>query len=289
MKGIILAAGNGTRLFPASEPVSKSLLPVYDKPMIYYPLSTLMLADIKEIMIITNETDLENFKRLLGNGSQFGIHIEYVVQHIQRGIADAFIIAEEFISGDDVCLILGDNIFYHENLPGILKKASSENTKATIFAYTVKDPERFGVVEFDDLGNAVSLEEKPSKPRSNHAVVGLYIYDSGVSKIAKELKPSERGELEITDLNRKYLEKGDLKVVSFDENLLWVDTGTFDSLLDAGILVRSVQKKLGRPISCPERIAAESHLISSEELRKRIASKAMNEYYKYVAGLLDNR
>jgi len=285
MKGIILAAGNGTRLFPVSEHVSKILLPVYDKPMVYYPLSTLMQAGIRDIMIITNESNLDLFERLLGDGSQFGVRIEYAVQHVQRGIADAFIIAEDFIGNDDVCLVLGDNIFHHEGLPQILRRAASDNAEATVFAYPVKNPEMFGVVEFDAAGNAVSLEEKPSKPRSNNAVVGLYFYKCNVCSMVKDLKPSLRGELEITDLNRKYLEKGLLKVVKLEKDVLWIDTGTFDSLLDAGMLVRDVQKRLGRIISCPEHIALCSGFVSDENIRAWTETKKMNEYYEFVRDL----
>jgi len=289
MKGIILAAGNATRLFPVSEPVSKALLPVYDKPLIYYPLSTLMLAGIKDIMVITNEADINSFKRLLGNGSQFGISIEYAIQYVQKGIADAFIIAEKFIGNDDVCLVLGDNIFHHDDLPAIMKSAFSNNAGATIFGYPVPDPERFGVVEFDGLGNVLSLEEKPARPRSNYAAVGLYFYKSDVCEVAKKLEPSARDELEITDLNLKYLEKGSLRVVKFDEDLIWIDAGTFDSLLDAGTLVRSVQKKIGRLISCPEQIALSLGYVSAEDLKKRVASKKTNDYYKFVESLYKHR
>lgn len=282
MKGIILAAGNGTRLFPVSEPISKILLPVYDKPMVYYPLATLMQAGIREILIITNSIDADNFKRLLGNGSQFGLDISYAVQHVQRGIADAFIIGEEFIGGEDVCLILGDNIFHHNDIQNLLLNAVADNKGATVFGYAVPDPERFGVVEFDQDGNVISLEEKPSEPKTNYAVVGLYFYDGKVCEIAKGLKPSARGELEITDLNKEYLKRGMLRCVMFEKDLLWMDAGTFDSLHDAGSTVRSIQKDLGRPIACPEAIALSSGYVSSDSMTKWVSAKKMNEYYQHV-------
>lgn len=287
MKGIILAAGNGTRLFPLSESVSKILLPVYDKPLIYYSLSTLMQAGIKEILVITKKTDLNIFKKLLEDGSQFGLKIQYAIQYEQRGIADALIIAERFIGDNDVCLILGDNIFHHEKLSDILKVASSDNIGVTVFGYPVSDPERFGVIEFDDQGNVISIEEKPSEPRSNIAVVGLYFFSNGVCKIAKKLKPSARGELEITDLNIKYLEKGLLKAVVLDKDILWMDVGTFDSLLEASIRVRDTQRDLNKPICCPEQTALSVGLVSPEIIKERAASKKMSEYYKSVGDLCD--
>lgn len=282
MKGIILAAGNGTRLFPISEPISKILLPVYDKPMIYYPLSTLMQADIREVLIITNQSDADNFKRLLGDGSQFGLSISYEIQYVQKGIADAFIIGEKFICGDDVCLILGDNLFHHNNISKILHDAVLGNKGATVFGYAVSDPERFGVVEFDDNGNVLSLEEKPSEPKTNNAVVGIYFYDGNVCEIAKGLKPSARGELEITDLNKEYLKRGALRCMMFEEDLLWMDAGTFDSLHDASTVVRSLQKDLGRPIACPEMIALSSGYITADSVKEWISSKKLNEYYQQI-------
>lgn len=282
MKGIILAAGAGSRLFPVSEPISKILLPVYDKPMIYYPLSTLMLANIREIMIITSERDNTRFKDLLGDGSQFGVRIEYAIQYKQRGIADAFIIAEDFIDGDDVCLILGDNIFYGDGMASFLEEAIENNEGATIFGYSVHDPERFGVIEFDDNNNVLSLEEKPKNPRSNCAAVGLYFYDSNVCEIAKNLKESARGELEITDLNIEYLKRGQLKAREFGKGYTWIDSGTFDSLLDACITVRDLCKEAGRSISCPEEIALEMNMISSDALDNWLGTKKDNDYYGLV-------
>ena len=283
MKGIILAGGAGTRLYPASQPISKILLPIYDKPMIYYPLSTLMLAGIKDILIITNETDYDNFIKLLGDGSQFGLNLHYKIQHIQKGIADAFIIGEEFIGGDNVALVLGDNIFHGHGFSTIMKNAISKNTGATVFGYTVKDPERFGVVEFDDNYKAISLEEKPKNPKSNYAVTGLYFYDKNVCKYAKELKPSARGELEITDLNKIYLEKGILNVEILGRGFAWLDTGTHDSMLQASQFVQTMELNKGVKIACLEEIAFNQGFIKGEELLKKIEKYGTNSgYYQYV-------
>ncbi len=287
MKGIILAGGAGTRLHPASAPISKILLPVYDKPMIYYPLSTLLQMDVKEILIITNEEDHNNFEKTLGDGSQFGIKITYEIQYVQRGIADAFIIGKKFIDGDDVVLILGDNIFHSDDLPNILSKARKNHGGATVFGYPVKDPERFGVVEFNDSGKAISLEEKPKKPKSNHAVVGLYIYDGKVCEIAESLKPSARGELEITDLNKVYLENGNLDVVRLGEDFIWMDAGTFESLLEASTEVWQYGKRTGKIMSCPEEIALERGFISKKTLNDYLFDKKDNEYYRYLRNLLN--
>ena len=238
MKGIVLAGGAGTRLFPASQPISKILLPIYDKPMIYYPLSTLMLAGIKDILIITNEIDYDNFIKLLGDGSQFGLNLHYKIQYVQRGIADAFLIGEDFIGDDNVALILGDNIFHGHGFSTIMKNAIENNHGATVFGYMVNDPERFGVVEFDETKKVISLEEKPKNPKSNYAVTGLYFYDNQVCELAKQLKPSARGELEITDLNKLYLDKKELNVEILGRGFAWLDTGTHDSMLQARLLFK---------------------------------------------------
>ena len=282
MKGIVLAAGAGTRLYPASQPISKILLPIYDKPMIYYPLSTLMLAGIRDIMIITNEADYDNFKKLLGDGSQFGINISYEIQYVQKGIADAFIIAEDFIDGDTSALILGDNIFHGHGFSTIMRDALSRNQGATVFGYTVKDPERFGVVEFDKNRKVLSLEEKPKNPKSNYAVVGLYFYDQNVCEYAKQLEPSARGELEITDLNKVYLEKGLLNVEILGRGFTWLDTGTHDSMLQASNFVQSMELNKGMKISCLEEIAYLKGFISADDLLSRIEKYGNNAYYTYV-------
>ena len=281
MKGIILAAGAGTRLYPASQPISKILLPVYDKPMIYYPLSTLMLAGIKDILIITNETDYDNFRKLLGDGSQFGMNIEYKIQYVQKGIADAFIIAQDFIAGEDVALILGDNIFHGFGFSTFLKQILQNRTGATVFGYRVKDPERFGVVEFNKDKKVISLEEKPSNPKSNYAVTGLYFYDKNVCDYAKTLKPSARGELEITDLNKIYLEKGLLNVEILGRGFTWLDTGTQDSMLEAANFVRAIETNKGQQISCLEEIALYKGFITSEHLEEKLQKfKGKSAYYR---------
>ena len=288
MKGIVLAGGAGTRLFPASQPISKILLPIYDKPMIYYPLSTLMLAGIREIMIITNELDYDNFIKLLGDGSQYGLKLTYKIQYVQRGIADAFLIAEDFIGNNDVALVLGDNIFHGHGFSTIMKNALEKKSGATVFGYTVKDPERFGVVEFDENQKAISLEEKPAHPKSNYAVTGLYFYDNKVCELAKKLKPSKRGELEITDLNRLYLELGELNVEILGRGFAWLDTGTHDSMLQASMFVQAMELNKGVKIACLEEIAYNLGFITKEELLNKIEKYGKsNEYYNYVRKLLD--
>ena len=288
MKGIVLAGGAGTRLYPASQPISKILLPIYDKPMIYYPLSTLMLAGIKDVLIITNETDYDNFIKLLGDGSQYGLNLSYKIQYVQRGIADAFLIAEDFIAGDDVALVLGDNIFHGHGFSTLMKQAIEKNNGATVFGYTVKDPERFGVVEFDENKKAISLEEKPLLPKSNYAVTGLYFYDSKVCEYAKMLKPSARGELEITDLNKIYLEKGSLNVEILGRGFAWLDTGTHDSMLQASVFVQTMELNKGVKIACLEEIAYNQKFISREDLFAQIEKYGLkNEYYNYVRAVLN--
>ena len=287
MKGIILAAGAGTRLYPASIPISKILLPIYDKPMIYYPLSTLMLAGIRDILIITNEDDFENFQKTLGDGSQFGINIQYKIQYVQRGIADAFIIAEEFIDGDDVALILGDNIFHGFGFSTLMKNAIKNNIGATVFGYRVHDPERFGVVEFDNNKKVISLEEKPAQPKSKYAVTGLYFYDHNVCKYAKELTPSSRGELEITDLNKIYLEKRLLNVEILGRGFTWLDTGTHDSMLQASNFIQSMEMNKGEKIACLEEIALNNNFISISDLEYRLTFKPSNNaYYGYISEII---
>lgn len=281
MKGIILAAGAGTRLYPASQPISKILLSIYDKPMIYYPISTLMLAGIKDILIITNENDYDNFRKLLGDGSHLGLNISYKIQYVQRGIADAFLIAEDFVDGDDVALILGDNIFHGHGFSTLMKQAIENNIGATVFGYTVKDPERFGVVEFDKNKKVLSLEEKPKNPKSDYAVTGLYFYDGNVCEYAKQLKPSARGELEITDLNKIYLEKGTLKVEILGRGFAWLDTGTHDSMLQASNFVWSMELNKGEKIACLEEIAFLHGFKSGSEILKSV-EEYKSDYYDYV-------
>ena len=289
MKGIVLAGGAGTRLYPASQPISKILLPIYDKPMIYYPLSTLMLAGINDILIITNESDFDNFVKLLGDGSQYGINLSYKIQYEQRGIADAFLIAEDYINGDDVALILGDNIFHGQGFSTIMKNAIKKNSGATVFGYTVKDPERFGVVEFDSNNKAISLEEKPKHPKSNYAVTGLYFYDGNVCNYAKELKPSERGELEITDLNKIYLNERKLNVEILGRGFAWLDTGTHDSMLQASQFVQTMELNKGVKISCLEEIAFNQGFISKELLLNKIEKYGYkNDYYNYVREVIEH-
>lgn len=289
MKGIVLAGGAGTRLYPASQPISKILLPIYDKPMIYYPLSTLMLAGIKDILIITNESDYDNFIKLLGDGSQYGLNLQYRIQYVQRGIADAFIIAEDFIAGDDVALILGDNIFHGQGFSTIMKDALKKKNGATVFGYTVKDPERFGVVEFDRNNKAISLEEKPANPKSNYAVTGLYFYDNKVCDFAKLLKPSQRGELEITDLNKMYLELGELNVEILGRGFAWLDTGTHDSMLQASLFVQTMELNKGVKISCLEKSHLINGFITKEELLKKIEKYGFkNDYYNYVRTVIEH-
>ena len=289
MKGIVLAGGAGTRLYPASQPISKILLPIYDKPMIYYPLSTLMLAGIKDILIITNETDYDNFIKLLGDGSQFGLSLKYKIQYVQRGIADAFLIGEDFIGNDEVALILGDNIFHGHGFSTLMKNAIAKHSGATVFGYTVKDPERFGVVEFDENNKAISLEEKPANPKSNYAVTGLYFYDNNVCEYARQLKPSQRGELEITDLNKIYLEKGELNVEILGRGFAWLDTGTHDSMLQASQFVQTMELNKGVKISCLEEIAFNQGFITKEDLLKKIEKYGFkNDYYNYVRSVIEH-
>ena len=287
-KGIILAGGYGTRLYPLTLPVSKQLMPVYDKPMIYYPLSTLMLAGIRQILVITTPGDHPAYVRLLGDGSHLGISISYAVQEYPEGIPQAFLLGEKFISGEACALILGDNIFYGRGFTGILEKAVRQEKGATIFGYPVKDPERYGVVEFDPSGKVIDLEEKPIKPRSNFALVGLYFYDGQVVDLAETLKPSKRGELEITDLNRLYMDKGELRVEILGRGFAWLDTGTHESLLEASNFIQVIQRRQGLMVSCPEEIAFRKGFINHEELRVLAEPLSKNSYGKYLLELLGN-
>lgn len=288
MKGIILAGGRGTRLFPLTIGVSKQLLPVYDKPMIYYPLSMLMLAGIREILIISTPESLPIFRRLLGNGQQWAIHFEYAEQAEPRGLADAFLVGRDFIGQEPVALILGDNIFFGQGLPAQLRDAASIDHGALIFAYPVRDPERYGVVEFDSDGRAISIEEKPKQPRSHYAVPGLYFYDNQVVEIAANLKPSTRGEIEITDVNQTYLAKGNLKVSVMGRGVAWLDAGTHESLLQAANFVQAVEERQGMMISCPEEIAYRMGYIDENQLRKLAVEMDSNNYGQYLLSLADN-
>lgn len=289
MKGIILAGGRGTRLYPMTHAVSKQLLPIYDKPMIYYPLSVLLLASIRDILLISSEEDIPVYKRLFGDGSGLGIHLTYKVQEEPRGLADAFIIGEEFIGNDSVCLILGDNIFYGQDLTRALHRAMRSKKGAVVFGYPVKEPGAFGVVELDENGRAVSIEEKPRQPRSNYAVPGLYFYDSKVAGIARNVKPSSRGELEITSINQTYLEKGELQVILLGRGMAWLDTGTPEGMLKAAEYVETVQSRQGLYISCLEEIAWRRGFIGREQLREIGQSLNCTDYGRYILSLVNEQ
>lgn len=282
MKGIILAGGSGTRLYPITKGISKQLIPIYDKPMIYYPLSTLMLADIRDILVISTPEYIDLFKELLGDGKQFGISLSYAIQEEPRGLADAFIVGEKFIGNDSVCLILGDNIYYGSGLSNLLKEAKEKKSGATVFGYHVNDPERFGVVEFDERFKAVSIEEKPINPKSNYAITGLYFYDNDVVKIAKDLKPSQRGEIEITDVNKEYLRRGTLEVKVMGRGFAWLDTGTHESLLDASNFISTIEKRQNLKVASPEEIAYRNDWITKSDLSMLAESMAKNDYGQYL-------
>jgi glucose-1-phosphate thymidylyltransferase len=289
VKGIILAGGSGTRLYPVTHVISKQLLPVYDKPMIYYPLSTLMLAGIRNILVISTPEDTPRFQALLGDGKKWGLELSYAVQPRPEGLAQAFVVGREFIGKDPVALVLGDNIFHGNDLAGLLGKAAARKTGATVFAYPVKDPERYGVVEFDPKGAAISIEEKPAQPKSRYAVVGLYFYDNRVVEIASKLRPSPRGELEITDVNRAYLQSGQLDVIPMGRGMAWLDTGTHETLLEAAQFIETMERRQGLKIACPEEIAYRMGFVSAADLRRLAEPLSKSGYGQYLLRVLEDR